>query len=154
MDVILYNDDQSRLELNLQKYFKPSHRICNNWLPVWLGWTVSPLPLLLHELLHTRSVMILVIQATVAVRRSHYTCPNIVPGRPHSWIIGWQGWESFNLVKMCDCKMCVCTGHGWPEGELKPCIIMYLGNIHNMSLVPVTFGNFFFQILQKWHFLG
>ena len=42
----------------------------------------------------------------------------------------------------------------WPKGNLKPCIIMYLGNIHNMSLVPVTFGNFFFQILQKWHFLG
>ena len=42
----------------------------------------------------------------------------------------------------------------WPKGGLKPCIIMYLGNIHNMSLVPVTFGNFFFQILQKWHFLG
>ena len=42
----------------------------------------------------------------------------------------------------------------WPKGDLKPCIIMYLGNIHNMSLVPVTFGNFFFQILQKWHFLG
>ena len=41
-----------------------------------------------------------------------------------------------------------------PKGGLKPCIIMYLGNIHNMSLVPVTFGNFFFQILQKWHFLG
>jgi len=46
--------------------------------------------------------------------------------------------------------------HGifWPKGDLKPCIIMYLGNIHNMSLVPVTFGNFFFQILQKRHFLG
>ena len=42
----------------------------------------------------------------------------------------------------------------WPKGDLKLCIIMYLGNIHNMSLVPVTFGNFFFQILQKWHFLG
>ena len=42
----------------------------------------------------------------------------------------------------------------WPRGGLKPCIIMYLGNIHNMSLVPVNFGNFFFQILQKWHFLG
>ena len=42
----------------------------------------------------------------------------------------------------------------WPKGDLKPCIIMYLINIHNMSLVPVTFGNFFFQILQKWHFLG
>ena len=40
------------------------------------------------------------------------------------------------------------------NGDLKPCIIMYLGNIHNMSLVTVTFGNFFFQILQKWHFLG
>ena len=26
--------------------------------------------------------------------------------------------------------------------------------IHNMSLVPVTFRNFFFQTLQKWHFLG
>ena len=25
----------------------------------------------------------------------------------------------------------------WPKGDLKPCIIMYLGNIHNMSLVPV-----------------
>ena len=37
----------------------------------------------------------------------------------------------------------------WPKGGLKPCIIMYLGNIHNMSLVPVTFRNFFFQILQK-----
>ena len=37
--------------------------------------------------------------------------------------------------------------HGifWPKGDLKPCIIMYLGNIHNMSLVPVTFGNFFFK---------
>ena len=33
----------------------------------------------------------------------------------------------------------------WPKGDLKPCIIMYLGNIHNMSLVPVTFGNFFFK---------
>ena len=46
--------------------------------------------------------------------------------------------------------------HGifWPKGDLKPCTIMYLGNIHNMSLVPVTFRNFFFQILQKWHFLG
>ena len=46
--------------------------------------------------------------------------------------------------------------HGifWPKGDLKPCIIMYLGNIHNMSLVPVTFRNFFFQILQNWHFLG
>ena len=42
----------------------------------------------------------------------------------------------------------------WPKGDLKPCIIMYLGNIQNMSLVPVIFGNFFFQILQKWHFLG
>ena len=42
----------------------------------------------------------------------------------------------------------------WPEDDLKPCIIMYLGNIQNMSLVPVIFGNFFFQILQKWHFLG
>ena len=42
----------------------------------------------------------------------------------------------------------------WPKGNLKQCIIMYLGNIHNMSLVPVTFRNFFFQILQKWHFLG
>ena len=42
----------------------------------------------------------------------------------------------------------------WPKGDLKPCIIMYLGNIHNMSLVTVTFGNFFFQILQKWHYLG
>ena len=31
---------------------------------------------------------------------------------------------------------------------------MYLGNIQIMSLVPVTFGNFFFQILQKWDFLG
>ena len=31
------------------------------------------------------------------------------------------------------------------KGDLKPCIIMYLGNIHNMSLVPVTFGNFFFK---------
>ena len=40
------------------------------------------------------------------------------------------------------------------KGGLKRCIIMYLGNIHSMSLVPVTFGNFFFQILQKWHFLG
>ena len=45
--------------------------------------------------------------------------------------------------------------HGifWPKGDLKPCIIMYLGNIHNMSLVPVTFRHFF-QILQKWHFFG
>ena len=42
----------------------------------------------------------------------------------------------------------------WPKDDLKPCIIMYLGNIQNMSLVPVIFGNFFFQILQKWHFLG
>ena len=42
----------------------------------------------------------------------------------------------------------------WPKGGLKPCIIMYLGNIRNMFLVPVTFGNFFFQILQKWHFLS
>ena len=33
----------------------------------------------------------------------------------------------------------------WPKGDLKPCIRMYLGNIHNMSLVPVTFGNFFFK---------
>ena len=33
----------------------------------------------------------------------------------------------------------------WPKGDLKPCIIMYLGNIHNMSLVPVTFRNFFFK---------
>ena len=40
------------------------------------------------------------------------------------------------------------------KGGLKPCIRMYLGNIHNMSLDPVIFGNFFFQILQKWHFLG
>ena len=32
----------------------------------------------------------------------------------------------------------------WPKGGLKPCIIMFLGNIHNMFLVPVTFGNFFF----------
>merc|ERR1719150_1481523 len=32
-----------------------------------------------------------------------------------------------------------------PKGDLKPCIIMYLGNIHNMSLVTVTFGNFFFK---------
>ena len=31
----------------------------------------------------------------------------------------------------------------WPKGDLKPCIIMYLGNIHNMSLIPVTFGNLF-----------
>ena len=29
---------------------------------------------------------------------------------------------------------------------------MYLGNIHSMSLVPVTFGNFFFQILQNCTF--
>ena len=42
----------------------------------------------------------------------------------------------------------------WPKGDLKPYIIMYLCNIHIMSLVSVTFGNFFFQILQKWHFLG
>ena len=37
--------------------------------------------------------------------------------------------------------------HGifWPKGDLKQCIIMYLGNIHNMSLVPVTFRNFFFK---------
>ena len=33
----------------------------------------------------------------------------------------------------------------WPKDDLKPCIIMYLGNIHNMSLVPVTFRNFFFK---------
>ena len=46
--------------------------------------------------------------------------------------------------------------HGifWVKGDVKLCIIMYLGNIQNMSLVPVIFGNFFFQILQKWHFLG
>ena len=37
----------------------------------------------------------------------------------------------------------------WPKGDLKPCIIMYLGNIHNMSLVPVTFGNFFFSNPSK-----
>ena len=35
-----------------------------------------------------------------------------------------------------------------PKGDLKPCIIMYLGNIHNMSMVQVTFGIFFFQILK------
>ena len=35
----------------------------------------------------------------------------------------------------------------WPKGGLKPCIIMYLGNIHNMFLDTVTFGNFL-------HFLG
>ena len=29
--------------------------------------------------------------------------------------------------------------------NLKPCIIMYLDNIHKMSLVPVTFRNFFFK---------
>ena len=39
--------------------------------------------------------------------------------------------------------------HFWSKGDLKPCIIMYLGNLHNMSLVPVPFGNFFFQILHK-----
>ena len=33
------------------------------------------------------------------------------------------------------------------KGDLKPCIIMYLGNIHNMFLDTVTFGNFL-------HFLG
>ena len=46
--------------------------------------------------------------------------------------------------------------HGifWVKGDVKLCIIMYLGNIHKMSLVPVTFRNFFFQILQKLHFLG
>ena len=27
-----------------------------------------------------------------------------------------------------------------PKGDLKPHIVMYLGNIHNVSLVPVTFG--------------
>ena len=42
----------------------------------------------------------------------------------------------------------------WPKGDLKPYIIMSFGNIHNMPLVLVTFGNFFFQILQKWDFLG
>ena len=33
------------------------------------------------------------------------------------------------------------------KGDLKPCIILYLGNIRNMSLATVTFGNFL-------HFLG
>ena len=42
----------------------------------------------------------------------------------------------------------------WPKGNLKPCIIMYLGNIHNMSLVPVTFRNFYFQIFQKLPIFG
>ena len=54
-------------------------------------------------------------------------------------------------------KIIVCSqsyGIFWPKGDLTPCIIMYLRNIHNMSLVPVTFGTFFFQTLQKWHFLG
>ena len=40
----------------------------------------------------------------------------------------------------------------WPKDDLKPCIIMYLGNIQNMSLVPVIFWNFFFQILQNGTF--
>ena len=31
----------------------------------------------------------------------------------------------------------------WLKGDLKPCIIMYVGNIHNMLLVLVTFRNFF-----------
>ena len=42
----------------------------------------------------------------------------------------------------------------WPKGDLKPCIIMYLGNIHNMSLVPVTFGNFFFSNPPKMALFG
>ena len=29
------------------------------------------------------------------------------------------------------------------KGGLKPCMIMYSGNIHNMSLVPDTFKTFF-----------
>ena len=36
----------------------------------------------------------------------------------------------------------------------KPCIMMYLGNIHFMYMIPVTFGNFFFQIFQKWPISG
>ena len=36
-------------------------------------------------------------------------------------------------------------GNFWPKGDLKPCKITYLGIIHNMSLIPVTFGNFFFK---------
>ena len=42
----------------------------------------------------------------------------------------------------------------WPKGDLKPCIIMYLGNIHNMSLVPVTFGNIFFSNPPKMALFG
>ena len=30
-----------------------------------------------------------------------------------------------------------------PKGDLKPFVMMYLGNKHNMSLVAVTFGNIF-----------
>ena len=36
----------------------------------------------------------------------------------------------------------------------KPCVIMYLGNIHNMSLVPVTFRNFFFSNPPKMTLFG
>ena len=39
-----------------------------------------------------------------------------------------------------------------PKGGLKPCIIMYLGNILNMSLVPVTLGNFFFKSFKNGTF--
>jgi len=41
-----------------------------------------------------------------------------------------------------------------PKGGLKRCIIMYLGNIHSMSLVPVTFGNFFFSNPPKMALFG
>ena len=39
--------------------------------------------------------------------------------------------------------------HFRPKGDLKPCIMMYLGNKHNMSLVAVTFGNIFFR-MKAW----
>ena len=64
--------------------------------------------------------------------------------QPEMWI--FEKWKIIAFVQN--------YGIFWPKGDLKPCIIMYLGNIHNMSLVIVTFGNFFFQILQKMALFG
>ena len=43
--------------------------------------------------------------------------------------------------------------HGifWPKGDLKPCTIIYLGNIHNMSWLQ-SLQKLFLQILQNGTF--
>ena len=64
--------------------------------------------------------------------------------QPIMWIL-WNTKNHCFWLKM---------GHFQLKWGLKPSIMMYLDNIHLMHVVPVTLGNFFFQIIEKWPILG